>query len=134
MIKFSAAILLISSIIFAQGTQDMEDMMQDMQKIQACMAKIDFNTLAGLQEKSFSVQKEVEDMCKNKQRDKAQERAIRFSNEVMSYPAIVQLKECSKGSAMDGMLEATKTDFKNHHVCDGMNIDFGMPNSQRIQW
>lgn len=134
MIKTLSPLLLVSSLLFAQGTQDMESMMQDMQKMQACMSKIDFNALASLQEKSFSVQKEIETLCKNKKRDQAQEKAIAFSKEVMSYPAIVQLKECSKGSAMEGMMETSKTSFEKHHVCEGKEIDFGMPNNQRIQW
>lgn len=134
MIKVLTPLLLTSFLIFAKETQNMEVMMQDMQKMQVCMSKIDFNALSVLQEKSYSVQQEIEKMCKNKQKDKAQERAMAFSKEVMSYPAIVQLKQCSKGSSMEGMMQTAKTDFKKQHVCDGINIDFGMPNKQRVQW
>lgn len=126
--------LLIAQDMSQMNGQQMQNMMQDMQKIQVCMAKVDFNSLAALQEKSYTVQKEIEKMCKNKQKDKAQEKAISFSNEVMSYPAIIQLKACSKGSAMESLMNTSQTDFQKQHVCDGMNIDFGMPSQQRINW
>ena len=132
-------ILLCSSILFAQDMaqingQNMEKMMQEMQKMQSCMAKINFDALASLQEKAFSVQKEIENMCKQGQRDKAQNRALTFSNKVMTFPAVVQLKQCSKGTSMESMMQIAKQDFEKHHVCDGRKADFGVPSNQRIQW
>jgi len=133
------ALVLSSSLLFSQempamNGQNMELMMKEMQSMQACMAKIDFNSLAGLQEKAFSVQKEIEKMCKQGQRDKAQSTAISFSNEVMSFPAVVQLKKCSKGTSMESMMQVSKQDFEKHHVCDGTKAEFGLPSNQRIQW
>jgi len=114
--------------------QNMEAMMQEMQTIQVCMAKVDFNALSALQEKAFSVQKNIETMCQQGQRDQAQQKAISFSKEVMSTPAIVQLKGCSKGTVMEKMMEVRVNDFTKTHVCDGEKVEFSMPQQQRIQW
>jgi len=126
--------LLLSDQMPSMNGQNMELMMQDMQKMQSCMAKVNFDSLAGLQEKAFSVQKEIEQMCKQGQRDKAQQTAISFSNEVMAFPAVVQLKACSKGTSMESMMEMSKQDFEKNHVCDGTKANFGLPSKQRIQW
>jgi len=136
---FTTALVLTSSLIFAQempemNGQNMELMMKEMQKMQACMAKVNFDSLASLQEKAFSVQKEVEQMCKQGKRDKAQSTAIAFSNEVMKFPAVVQLKQCTKGTTMESMMEMSKQDFEKHHICDGEKVEFALPSNQRIQW
>jgi len=131
--------LFLSALLFAQdisqmNAASMENMMQEMQKMQACMAKVDFSALASLQEKSFTVQQNIEKLCAQGKRDKAQSTAISFSKEVMSLPAIVQLKECSKNSAMGTMLNIDSNDFQKNHVCDGQQVDFGVPSNKRINW
>lgn len=134
--KFFASFFLLTSLTYAQNTPQINqaDIGQIMQKMQSCMAKVDFSALVNLQERSFKIQKDIEKMCAQGQKDKAQSTAVSFSIEVMSYPAIVQLKECSKNSAMGAMLDMTNSHFDKSHVCDGQKVDFGLPNNQRINW
>ncbi len=137
--KIFSSLLLSSLILIAQEMpqmkgQNMEKMMQEMQKMQTCMAKINFNSLATLQEEAERVQKNIDEMCKQGKRNKAQTTAIDFSHKVMNYHAVVQLKQCSKGTAMEGMMQISEQNFKEHHVCDGVKTDFGVPSNQRIQW
>jgi len=124
--------LCFASLLFAQEAQEMEKMMQEMQKMQACMAKIDFNSLAKLQEKSFAVQKEIEKKCENKQEKEAQKIALDFISEIKTLPAIVQMQECSKNSPMGKMLEIDNPDTGK--ICSGTKTDFGLPNKQRVNW
>ena len=137
--KIISTLLLSSLVLIAQnmpqmGGHNMENMMQEMQKMQTCMAKINFDSLAALQEEAVSVQQNIDELCKQGKREKAQSTAINFSDKVMKYPAIVQLKQCSKGTSMQSMMQMSKQDFKNHHVCDGVKTEFGLPSNQRIQW
>ena len=112
----------------------MEGMMQEMQKMQACMSKIDFNALATLQEKSFTVQKEIDKKCSEGKKSEAQSIALKFMKEVKTLPAIVQMQVCAKDSPMAQMLQLNANNSDTSHVCDGVKMDFGMPSNQRIQW
>ncbi|HIC44046.1 MAG TPA: hypothetical protein EYO73_07060 [Sulfurimonas sp.] len=134
MIKIVTPLLLLSSLAYCQDMKNLEDMMQDMQKMQICMAKVDFHSLEGLQEHAFNIQKEVEQMCQQGQRDKAQSKAISFSKEIMNFPAVLQLKQCSKGTAMESIMQMSKHDFENHHVCEAEKVKFSLPSNQRVQW
>ena len=130
---------LFSQLLFAQESeplnmQQMQNMMQEMQKMQTCMAKIDFNALADLEKEAYSIQEEITHLCQQNKRDKAQKTAIDFSNKIMTYPAIVQLKACSKGTSMESMMKVSQQDFEKHHVCDADKAEFGLPSKQRIQW
>ena len=129
-----------SSLLFSQempqmNEQNIEKMMQEMQKMQMCMAKIDFDSLASLEEKSFTVQKKIEEKCTQGKKDEAEAIALKFVTEIKKLPAIIQMQECGKDSAMGQMLklELDKT-TDTTHICDGDKTDFGIPSKQRIQW
>jgi hypothetical protein len=98
------------------------------------MSKIDFNALATLQEKSFTVQKEIDKKCSEGKKPEAQKIALDFMKEVKTLPAIVQMQSCAKGSPMAEMLKLNTQNQDTAHVCDGIKTDFGMPSNQRIQW
>lgn len=108
--------------------------MEEIQKMQACISKVDFTALASLQERSFSVQQDIEKLCAQGQKDKAQRIAISFSKEIMTFPAIVELKKCSKNSAIRAMLNIDNRDFEKNHVCEEKKLDFSVPNNQRVNW
>jgi len=132
-------LLFCASASFGQGLSDMNEadmnsMMAQMQSMQACMSQVDFSSLAALQEKSFSVQKQIDTLCSSGKRDEAQEKAIDFTKEIFSLPAVLALKECTKGSPMEKMMSMQADDFNNKHVCEGEKTNFGLPSNQRIQW
>lgn len=102
---------------------DMQRMMQGMQAMQQCMAKIDMDKMERLGQEGEKVQAEVESLCKAGKRDAAQARAMEFGMRVAKDPDMQTMRECSK--PMQGMLPqqmpyAGVAENENRHVCDGM--------------
>lgn len=112
----------------AQGFNeaDMQNLMQVMQKMQECMAKVDQQELERLEEEGNKMEAELKALCEQGKRDKAQKKAIAFSKKIMKNPALIQMKECgelTKGMMPPGSEEPTldeEFDFTNRHVCDDM--------------
>lgn len=65
---------------------DMQVMMQKMQEMQQCMAKIDQNELEALGEESEKFEQELNELCANGERDKAQKKAMAYSKQMMKKP------------------------------------------------
>lgn len=103
----------------------MQKMMQEMQKYEKCMTKIQqsqFIEIQRLQEKFVA---EVSPLCANGNRDKAQKQAIKFGKKMSSHPAIKQISKCSKLITSElAKDEVDDMDFdyesSNAHVCDEM--------------
>lgn len=99
---------------------DMQRMMQGMQAMQQCMAKVDMAAMERLGQEGEKVQAEVESLCKAGKRAAAQARAMEFGMRVVKDPNMQTMQECSK--QMQGMLPPMPyTDIaenKNRHVCD----------------
>jgi len=136
-------LLLLSGLIFSQliaqdiPTMDegqMQDMMANMQKMQACLSKIDISSLQRIQTEAQHAENDINKFCKNGQRDKAQKIAISFSRRFMHEHAISQMKVCSKLSSMGSLLEIKQTDYTKTHVCDGESVDLAPSSPNRINW
>ena len=119
--------LLSPATLFAQqmSQQDMQNMMAELQEVQACMQTIDQNELKYLQEESKRFESEVKGLCNNGDRDGAQDMAIAYSKEVINSPAMATMRKCTEkmSGAMKGMMpdlspEKIAKDFSNKHVCD----------------
>jgi len=131
--------ILIISQLFSQNISQMDQaqmqgMMQEMQKMQVCMSKVDMHSLQNLQSEAVIMEKEIKKLCQNKQRKQAQDKAIAYAHKVMNMPAVKQIKECSKNTAMGKMMDININDFKSSHVCDEEDLELGLPNNQRINW
>ncbi len=120
--------LLLPATLFAQNygnisKGDMQNMMQSMQQVQECMAKIDQTKLNELQSRSQTAKQKIDTLCTQGKRDKAQKEALAFGRQIASDPTMKQMSECGKiaGGAlpMTGMVETydEKKDA-NRHVCD----------------
>lgn len=127
--KFFVAILLLIFPVAATAQNlnmnggDMQNMMLLMQKMQQCMAKIDQAELSALEEQSENLGNELETLCKNGERKKAQKKAIAYSKKMMQNPALKQMKKCgeiTKGLMPEGSTPSFEDDldFSNRHVCD----------------
>jgi hypothetical protein len=119
--------------LFAQDTiqldqSNMEMMMQKMQAIQVCMSKIDLSQLSSLEDETLRVKMEVKAMCARGNRDQAEKEAKLFYDKVMKLPAIIQMKACTQGLVSEFDIE------QRTHVCDAEKIDFGIPDTNRINW
>jgi hypothetical protein len=122
-----AALILLAPSVQAQSPggmseADMQRMMQGMQAMQQCMARVDMAKMERLGQEGEKVQAEVQSLCKTGKRDAAQERAMAFGMKVASDPDMRTMQECSR--QMQGMTPPMPyTDIEaqqNRHVCDGM--------------
>jgi len=124
-----------SMLVSQDVSQDqMQIMMQDMGKMQACINKIDMNAIQTMHKESVKIEKEIKQMCSQGQRDQAQIKAVAYSKKIMNIPAMKQMKECSKNTMVAEMLETETNNLEKYHVCDGKEIDFGGINTKRINW
>lgn len=124
---------LIFTALFAQNNtqfdqSDAQMMMQKMQDMQICMSKIDFNELASMQEETLRVKMDIKEMCALGKRDQAEKEAKLFYEKVMKLPSIKQMKVCAQGIIPDFDLK------QSVHVCDAETMDFGIPDTNRINW
>ena len=124
---------LLLTALYAQDTTqldhaNMEMMMQKMQEIQVCMSKVDLSQLASLEKETLRVKREVKEMCGQGKRDQADQEAKLFYDKVMKLPAIVQIKACTQGLVPEFDPE------QRVHVCDAQTMDFGIPDTKRINW
>jgi len=134
--KILVGLALTFSLGFSQDTGGMNEdkmqaMMQEMQKMQVCMSKIDMSSLQAMQTEAITLEKQIKQMCESGQRDKAQQTAVKYSKKIMTSPAMLQMKECTKSMPMMNMEE---DDFERHHICDGEKIELGDKSNQRISW
>jgi len=137
--KFFTSLLLLGSLTYAQdmsqiNPEQMQSMMQEMQKMQVCMSKIDFSELENLQTEATLIEAELKKLCQEGKRDKAQSKAIAYAHKVMKMPALVQMQECNKNSAMADLMKIDIDNFQTSHVCDNEDIELGVPSNKRINW
>ena len=103
----------------------MQNMMVQVQEVQACMQTIDQNELNKLQEESKKIEAEVKSLCDNSKRDEAQDKAMAYSKEVINSAAMATMRKCTENlsGALKGMMpdlspEKIAKDFSDKHVCD----------------
>jgi cell fate (sporulation/competence/biofilm development) regulator YmcA (YheA/YmcA/DUF963 family) len=103
--------------------QDMQKMMMQAQKVQACMEKIDQAELKGIEQRSKEFDAEIKSLCAAGKRDKAQKKAIAFGREMAKNPVLQEMKKC--GELMRGVMPDMPMveDFEDSdtHVCDDIN-------------
>lgn len=121
-------LLSIPVYTFAQNSgtmnqNNMQNMMQVMQQVQECMAGIDEAKLQQLQVRSEKMSKEIESLCSQGMRDKAQKTAISFGKEIASDPTLKQMQKCGEMAQgalpMMGSVETfDEKEYADKHVCD----------------
>jgi hypothetical protein len=102
---------------------DMQNMMLQMQKMQACMQSVDQSRLKVYEQQANKVEAEVKSLCASGKRDEAQQKAVAFAQEFASDPDARKMMECTKmmSSAMPKMPfmdPADKSVNSDKHVCD----------------
>ncbi|MHB8791518.1 MAG: hypothetical protein ACYDBT_16760 [Desulfobulbaceae bacterium] len=106
----------------AAGREEMQNPMQLMQEMQACMEKVDKGELDALEKRSDEVNAEIDRLCIQGKRDEAQKKAMAYSKELSENRALQQMKQCSE-KMVSMMPEGEKSfmedpDFSKSHVCD----------------
>jgi len=121
-------LLLVPTTIAAQNYSnvnkgDMQNMMQVMQKVQECMAGVDQTRLQELQDRAEQAKQEIDALCAQGQRDKAQKQAMAFGKEITTNPTMLQMKKCgeiAQGALpmMDMSNMFDEKEYASKHVCD----------------
>ena len=123
-----ALLLILPALASAQNFQnmseaDMQNMMQQAQKMRACMAGIDQSDLEKFEQRANQMQARVDTLCASGKRDEAQEEGIAFAREVSSNESMKKMQTC--GKMMEGimpgmptMLQDAPGESKNQHICD----------------
>lgn len=111
------------SILAAEGVSEeqMQKMMEQMEKIQACFAKIDQSAMDDFAAKTEKLNQEIQALCAAGKRDQAQEKAIAFGKDISETPEMQEMIKCTKmaGQSMDQMkLAIPEQQDGDHHVCD----------------
>jgi hypothetical protein len=123
-----ALLLILPALASAQNFQnmseaDMQNMMQQAQKMQACMAGIDQSDLEKFEQRANQMQARVDTLCASGKRDEAQKEGIAFAREVSSNESMKKMQTC--GKMMEGtmpgmptMLQDAPGESENQHICD----------------
>lgn len=123
----SAPMTVLAQNPMGMSEADMQDMMQQMQKAQACMEKIDQSELQSLEQKAKQYEAEMKSLCASGDRDKAQEKAMTYAKDIMNHKAVKQARRCSEmmPGMMKGMMQNMSVmeqdkDYTKKHVCDSL--------------
>lgn len=112
-------LLVAAGAVCAQGMTQGE-MMQNMQKAQACMAQIDRSAMQRFGDEAQAMQSKIKSLCVQGKRDEAQEQAMAFGMKVSSQPELVKMRECME--LMRGMMPVQPyfgpEQGSDQHVCD----------------
>jgi hypothetical protein len=76
---------------------DMQKMMQQMEKMQSCMQKIDQGKLEALGVRSEQMEAEINSLCAQGKRDEAQQKAIAFGREIANDATMKAMMKCTEG-------------------------------------
>jgi len=122
-------ILLLTPLAYAQNyqnmsEQDMQRMMQQAQKMQACMQNVDQSKLQALGDEAKQVESEIKGLCASGERAKAEKKSFEFGQEINNNPDIAVIRKCSE--MMRGIMPQMDFIDRNAegkpggHVCDDM--------------
>lgn len=117
---------LLPAIAMAENFQgmnqaDMQKMMVQMQKMQSCLSKVyQQNDFQKLESRQQQFENEVTALCQKGQRDKAQKKAIAFSEEMNNSPVFKEIKKCGELAKDFSDEPIVEDDFDptKEHVCD----------------
>jgi len=126
-----AHLAVVISLLVSFGTQaqqpvmsqeQMMQMMQQAQQMQACFAKVDQQALMALGQKAQAMESEIKKLCQANQRSEAQSTAIQFGLEMSQDKNIKAAREC--GEMAQGMIPkmnypTSEKDLEGRHICDG---------------
>ena len=125
--KMMLLLSLLPMVAMAQNNSgmpmDMQKMMEQAMKAQACMEDIDTSEFDRIEQEGRAKEAEIKALCDAGNREEAQETAIAYSRKMMQEPAMKKVRECSEH--LRGMLPTMPFDnfeeeFKNKHICDEM--------------
>jgi predicted lipoprotein len=120
---FVISTLLLSNTLYAKQDES-ANMMKQMADVQNCMMQLDFQEMDAMEEKSKTLETQINTLCASGDEAGAKEIAIKFSDEVMNSNTMQAMKKCVEG--MPGMEEQfAVADFRQEleqkSICDVVN-------------
>ncbi len=118
----TALVLTASAGAQAPSEAQMQQMMQQAQAMQDCMANVDPRAMEALQADGEKMETELRALCAAGKRDEAQRRAVELGRKMAGSPALKEMAKC--GDLAKGMLppmaaRAAGEGAGAGHVCDG---------------
>lgn len=124
----TTAMLLIPFCSLAQNGMPMDDaqmqqMMQQAESMQNCMANIDEAEMQSFQQKAEAMDIEVKTLCAAGKRDAAMARAMAFGKEAAQSKIMQEMKNCGEGmkNMMPTLPKTAQAHDDSHapkHICD----------------
>ncbi|MFA5677542.1 MAG: hypothetical protein WC953_03915 [Pseudomonas sp.] len=120
--------LLLSTSVVAQNGTNMDQMMQGMAQMAICLQNLDQDRLAAIGEEAQRLEKDLQQLCANGERDKAQDKAVAFAMKVTDSKDIQQLRQCGEMALKvmpdipdySAYADPDSGENRNHHVCDNL--------------
>ncbi|MGZ8159610.1 MAG: hypothetical protein ACXWT1_02550 [Methylobacter sp.] len=107
----------------SMSEEQMQQMMQQAQGMQACMQNIDQAEMQAFEQRAKQMSAETQALCASGKRDEAMQTAMAFSKEVSGNKAMQAMKKCGEG--MKNMMPKIAAVDRNdehgksgHHICD----------------
>lgn len=83
---------------YGQPSQaDMQNMMQNMQRMSECMADVDQARLEALSREAQAMSDEIERLCAAGDEAAAVAKALKFGREMNNDPTVKKMRECTRG-------------------------------------
>lgn len=101
--------------------EQMQQMIQQAEMMQQCMAKIDQSALDELARKGEKTQAEIKSLCDKGNQEDAEKTAIAYSKEIAASEVVKEMKKCGEMAQqlMENMtLPTDNTTDKQRHICD----------------
>lgn len=107
---------------FAQSIDQaqMQQMMENAQKMQACMSEVDQSAMEAMARDAQAFQEKIEALCAAGKRKQAMSDAIAYGKQINASPDMKKMRKCSK--YMQGMMPdipaLDPTTEGGSHICD----------------
>lgn len=121
-VALTLALLGSAPLVLAQGMDpaQMQLMMENAQKMQACMSEVDQSAMEAMASDAQAVQQKIKALCAAGKREQAMSDAIAYGQQVNASPEMQKMQACRK--YMEGMMPKipvldTPT-AGGTHICD----------------
>ncbi len=114
----------LTSNLQAQNPNDTDNIMQQMQAMEECMAQIDYQELELMEQRSMQLQQQINDLCSQGNAAEAKKIALQFSDEVMQSKSMQTMQNCA--SMIPGMQQQLEVpdfeqELEQQSICDYIN-------------
>ena len=102
--------------------EQMQQLMQQAQQMQACMSRIDQEAMQAMAQKAQAMESEIKSLCQAGKRSEALNKAIEFGRAMAKDDNIIIARECgemAKGMLPEMDFPTSQEEARRRHICDG---------------